>query len=656
MASIATLNVKLTASIGAFSAAMHRAATPLRAFGAQVTNVGSMVAGLVTKIGGLAAVGAAVAGGALLAGAVGLGVWAVKLAADAEQSRVSFTVMLGSAEKARELMGEINQFAASTPFQTTELIGASKSLLAFGVAQDQIIPTMRTLGDLAAGLNIPIGELSELYGKARVQGRLFAQDVNQLTGRGIPVIQEFAKQFGVTEGEVKGLVESGKIGFPQLQKALVSLTSDGGKFAGLMDAQSKTLAGVWSTLQDTITLNVTKIGEAITSKINITGLIQSISTVGQIIADMLIPVVGTLMDDLIGLAPAGMSTTDVIIRGLELVSKAFAHVLHAVDALRIAGNAIGIAMLWSFEQAIEGAEMFAKGVAWVVNEAIDIVNALIRALNKIPKVSIGEIDFKLATDTSMTDAVQGMSKMVRAEMAKEIDSLSTFDRAERVGKFFDEVRRRAGEAAKAANDVKPPAPLKIETGGRGGLEDITERLTKLRQQVAEFGQTDLQKLVAELQKLGATEAEISEATGLQKQLDALEKAKKRSEELAQQGKSVFDATRTPLEKYETKIGELNDMLEAGSINWDTYGRAVRAARGELESGTGQPVAPELFKAGTAAAQRFMFEQTKGTQRLSRDDLPKQQLAEAKDANRALERIEQNTRSGPGNTITLIDKI
>jgi tape measure domain-containing protein len=198
----------------------------------------------------LKSIGAAglVAGGALAV----LGKNAISAAADYEQSQIAFTTMLGSAEKANVLLQQLSDFGKKTPFELPGLIEASKKLLAFGIAQEQIIPTLRQLGDIAAGVGIPVNELAEIYGKAQVQGRLFAEDVNQLTGRGIPVIQEFAKQFGVTEGEVRKLVESGAIGFPQLQKAFADLTSEGSKFGGLMDAQSASFSGMLSNFQDGI--------------------------------------------------------------------------------------------------------------------------------------------------------------------------------------------------------------------------------------------------------------------------------------------------------------------------------------------------------------------------------------------------------------------
>lgn len=204
---------------------------------------------------GAVATGAKVlAGAALVAGTAvaGIGVFGVKSAAGLESTHAAFTTMLKDAGKASDLMTELNDFAASTPFEFPELADAGKKLLAFGVASDDIVPQMTKLGDIASGLGIPLGELSELYGKAKVQGRLYMEDINQLTGRGIPVIQEFAKQFGVSEGEVRGLVEQGKIGFPELQKAIDGMTTSGGQFEGGMLRQSKTFSGMISTFQDNL--------------------------------------------------------------------------------------------------------------------------------------------------------------------------------------------------------------------------------------------------------------------------------------------------------------------------------------------------------------------------------------------------------------------
>jgi len=213
-----------------------------------VNKQGGRFSGVGKKIGLAMAVGVA----AGIGGATALGAIGIKFNAEMQQVEVGLTTMLGSADKAKQTIGDLQKFAASTPFEFPELAKATQKLVAFGFAQEDLIPNMTMLGDIASGLGIPIGELSELYGKAKVQGRLYMEDINQLTGRGIPIIGAFAEQFGVAESEVRGLVEEGKIGFPDLEKAMGGMTSEGGMFSGMMEKQSKTFSGLMSTIKDNV--------------------------------------------------------------------------------------------------------------------------------------------------------------------------------------------------------------------------------------------------------------------------------------------------------------------------------------------------------------------------------------------------------------------
>jgi tape measure domain-containing protein len=225
--------------------------------------IGSSLAGVgsaFTKVGGLALKFAGVLGLVASAASSGFG---IKLAADAEATEVAFTTMLQSGEKAKKLLEDLNKFAADTPFQFPELSSAAKNLAAFGITAENIIPTLGRIGDIASGVGAPLGELAEIYGKMRIQQTLYAEDLNQLTGRGIPVIQEFAKQFGVTESQVKKLASEGKISFKNLEEAFISLTSEGGQFFNMMDAQSKTLLGKWSTFTDNFSQLLKRIGQRI---------------------------------------------------------------------------------------------------------------------------------------------------------------------------------------------------------------------------------------------------------------------------------------------------------------------------------------------------------------------------------------------------------
>jgi hypothetical protein len=225
---------------------------------------------------------------------------------------------------------------------------------------------------------------------------------------------------------------------------------------------------------------------------------------------------------------------------------------------------------------------------------------------------------------------------------------------------------------------------------------VTETLAELHKQVDSFGMTEGQKKALELKGLGATPEQLAEAQKLADTLDRLTNAKKATDsikdlekelsqlnftdaqkrvadlklpgvddstlakvkELAEkldamkEGKSVFDETRSPLEKYETRIGKLSDLLNSGAIDWDTYGRAVRQAREQLEQAA-KASAPELFQANTAAADKYLYEQknthafdfTAGGQKhqqdKDKDALQQEQYNEVFQSRLILQRIENS---------------
>ena len=205
-----------------------------------------------------------------------------------QQLEIAFETMLGSKSQADALMAQLIDTAATTPFEMKEIAEASKMLLAYGMAADEVNGTLVRLGDIAAGLSIPIKDLAFLYGTTMVQGRLYTQDLNQFLGRGIPLADELAKQFGKNKSEVKKLVEEGKIGFPEVQKAIEALTNEGSKFGGLMEAQSKTIKGQLSNIEDAWEQMMNEIGrsqeENISGALDITGkLIENWKTIGKVL-------------------------------------------------------------------------------------------------------------------------------------------------------------------------------------------------------------------------------------------------------------------------------------------------------------------------------------------------------------------------------------
>jgi tape measure domain-containing protein len=220
------------------------------------SSLGSGLMRLTGLVGGLGALG----------GALGSGFGAIKginLAADLEETATQFEVMLGSAARAKAMLGDIQQFANTTPFEFPELAGAARNLLATSSAAGDVIGELRMLGDIAKGAGMPVEDLASIFGKARQNGRLMGDDMKQLGDRGIPVMQSLADQFGVSTSHVRKLVEEGKVGFPQLLKAFQSLTAEGGQFSGMTEKMGKTFNGMLSTLKDSFNGLLRTFGEPI---------------------------------------------------------------------------------------------------------------------------------------------------------------------------------------------------------------------------------------------------------------------------------------------------------------------------------------------------------------------------------------------------------
>ena len=228
------------------------------------------------------------------------GLFSVKMAADFtmqvaavrgefQKLEMSFETMLQNKEKADALMAQMVKTAATTPFGLQEVAGGAKQLLAYGVASEKVNDTLIRLGDIAAGLKIPLGDLVYLYGTTMAQGRMFTMDLRQFQGRGIPMTEELAKVMGVAKNEVAGLVTAGKVGFKEMEAAIQSMTSSGGKFSGLMEKQSKTISGQMSNLEDSIEQMFNEIGKsaegAISGAISVAAnLVENYKEVGEAIA------------------------------------------------------------------------------------------------------------------------------------------------------------------------------------------------------------------------------------------------------------------------------------------------------------------------------------------------------------------------------------
>lgn len=178
-----------------------------------------------------------------------------------QQLEIAFGTMLHSEEKATAFMQQMVNTVAKTPYDLMGVAEGAKQLLAYGVSAEKVNDTLVRLGNIASGLSIPLNDIIYLYGTTMVQGRLYAQDVRQFTGRGIPLVQELAEKYHTTAKGIDEMVSAGKIGFPDVEEVLNKMTNAGGQFYQLMEKQSSSLTGQISNLQDAWDSALNSLGE-----------------------------------------------------------------------------------------------------------------------------------------------------------------------------------------------------------------------------------------------------------------------------------------------------------------------------------------------------------------------------------------------------------
>ncbi len=491
----------------------------------------------------LGPVGVAIAGVASVGAVIGGLTFGGKLVAEAEQAQVAFGVMMGSADQAKTLIGDLNQFAASTPFEMPGITEAARKLLAFGSSGDQVIPELRAIGDISAGIGAPISEIAELYGKARVQGRLMAEDINQLTGRGIPIIGELAKQFGVAESEVKGLVSEGKVGFSNLQQAFVSMTGEGGQFAGLMAAQSQTLGGLISTLRDNVGMLARDLTADLFDRIDLKGLIADFTEAIPVIKGVLGGVLDLALNGIGELAhmlgiggDAAENSGNMIVSAMEVGARRVAFVADMVDA------------------AIYGYDLLRLGAMKFMSIAASGIAELANLAAELPEWLGGGLASNVAefADLFAANLDEEISKL-----QSDIDAkLLAPSRGERVMAFFAGVRKSAEATANATSDIIPDIEIAPETTTGAG----DKLLGDLQSQLDGLGLSDIEQKFADIRSKGLlNEDELVEARRLLEAIDD----KTRVQDLLESIESPFD-------QFQEQMAELEGFLAKGLINQQQF--------------------------------------------------------------------------------------
>ncbi|HEY5509384.1 MAG TPA: tape measure protein [Paludibacter sp.] len=184
----------------------------------------------------------------------------VKMGADLEQSKISFDVLLGSADKARIMLAGLNKFANETPYENKPLIDQAKLLLSFGTSAEKILPILKMLGDVGMGDTNKMNSLTLAYAQISSAGKMQGQDLLQMVSSGFNPLQELTKMSGKSMATLRKEMEGGKISAEMVEAAFQHATSKGGLFFGMMDKMSQTASGKFSTLVGTLKQTGAEIG------------------------------------------------------------------------------------------------------------------------------------------------------------------------------------------------------------------------------------------------------------------------------------------------------------------------------------------------------------------------------------------------------------
>lgn len=544
-----------------------------------------------------------------------------------QQIEIALETILGNEREAATLMNQLRETAAKTPFDMKGIANGAKQLLAYGEDAATVNETLIKLGNIAAGLSQPLSDLVYLYGTTMTQGRLYTQDFNQFVGRGIPMIKELAEYFGVAESEVRGLVEAGKVGFPEVQAVISSLTEEGGMFFNLMEKQSTSVIGKISNLGDAWDAALDKMGESSEGFIytgieGLTYLVEHYDTVLKILGT-LVTAYGSYKAALIAInaiqkVSATVAATRALLAKTQMLTRATqAQILfnQAVKAnpyvLAFSALTTVITALAMFcdksdeaEESVsrlenankKASEEFDKEAAKIKSLQDVVANANVayderkKALDKLREI-VPEYNASLSKEGELVNNNTDAIKDYLVQLEKQIKLKAAQEELEEAYKEQRELQRewdsaREDLSLKRTNSAYYDKPI-IDVAGMFGqrdlqkaearFNDVDARLTKVNQTIASLNS-----------EIATTSTETNGST--------------------KQFKTFSEQLEAAKNKVTTLKAELKDLL-AGKGNEESFVKAIEDKRKELKAAedaydTLRGIDPKSKKASTSSTTDY----------------------------------------------------
>lgn len=401
---------------------------------------------------------------ALAAGAVGA---ITKIGAEAEQTSVAFTTLVGSETKAKGMLNEIAKFAAASPFGKLDLTENAKTMLNFGVETGRVLPLLKQLGDISGGNKDRLQSLSLVLGQVSAAGRLQGQDNLQFINAGFNPLQELAKMTGKSYAELQDKMSKGQITFENVTQAIRHATGAGGKFFGMMEKQSQTAAGKFATLKDIILQQAVDIyGKLQPMILKILDLLNKIVPVISSGIMKVINSIGHVIDFVarfkseIGLA-AGIIAAATIALNLHTIGMyAYAAIIGVVTAAT---------KIWAGVQWLINAAMAMSPIGWV----IFIVGALVAAIVYCWNEFAGFRAFIL----TMWDTLKGFGNIIKEYVINRFNEMLSG-----LGKLGEALRKLFKGDFKGAASAATEGLKKLS-----GAESVAKAVSGTKQLIGKVG-------------------------------------------------------------------------------------------------------------------------------------------------------------------------
>lgn len=403
-----------------------------------------------------------------------------------QQLEISFKTMLGSGEQANELLAQLAQTAASTPFDLQGIASSAKNMLAYGFAADQVNETIVRLGNVAAGLSQPLGDIVYLYGTLRASGRVTNIDIRQFANRGIPIYEELAKVLGKSVSEINSLVSAGKVGFPDIEQAFQNMTNKGGKFYNLMQAQSESLTGQISNLQDNIDMMFNELGKASEGVLSsgvkaVSYLVENYEKIGKVIAGLIVTygVYRTAVITNIALTKGWAVATrvDAIAKGIQTI---------ATNATTIATNRLTVAMLANPYGAIAVAITAVIAAMWAFSDSTTAAERAQKDFNEEKKRAEEQ-------EQKHKEAVEALLNVVRDEASATADRQSAL---EQLQKYYPQIFDKYDTETLKLQDIAKLKREIAEYDGKAKVDKAKDELGKAQKEA-----TDAKRNLEEIRKI-----------------------------------------------------------------------------------------------------------------------------------------------------------